>query len=64
MFRNNLKTLRKKNTNYTQADAAALLDVSLDTYASYEKGRRKPKQQTLINIAELLKCTVDEIMEQ
>lgn len=57
MFKNNFKETRKKNTVYTQADMAIFLKCSLDTYASYEKGRRKPKDSRLKEIKELLNDT-------
>lgn len=61
MAKNNIKAIRKKNTTFTQKDVALILNIPEDTYASYEKGRRNPKQPIKEKIAKLLGCTMDDL---
>lgn len=55
-----LKYLRKKN-NYPVKKITDFLNMPRSTYSGYELGRRSPKGDTLVKLAELFDTTVDFI---
>jgi len=56
-----LKELRNL-MNLTQADVAAQLLISRETYSRYETGEREMTYDALINLAELFSVSVDYIL--
>ncbi len=53
-----LKELRKNN-NMTQTEIAKILNISQRTYSNYETGSREPSIDTLIEIADYYKISLD-----
>ena len=60
-FAERLKTLRKQ-IKLTQAQIAKKLDISQQAYASWERGVKKPTQENLVKIAQVLNVTVDYLV--
>lgn len=60
-FAERLKTLRKQ-VKLTRAQIAEKLDISQQAYASWECGVKKPTQENLVKIAQVLKVTVDHLV--
>ena len=60
-FAERLKTLRKQ-VKLTQAQIAKKLDISQQAYASWERGVKKPKQENLVRIAQILNVSVDYLV--
>ena len=52
-FAERLKTLRKQ-VKLTQAQIAEKLNISQQAYASWERGVKKPTQENLVKIAQIL----------
>lgn len=59
--KNRIAALRK-NRNLTQDDMSTTLGISRAALSHYEKGRREPDYDTLINIADFFKVSLDYIM--
>ncbi|QNH60718.1 helix-turn-helix domain-containing protein [Hymenobacter sediminicola] len=60
-FARKLRTLRA-TSHLTQQKAAAALSITHSAYASYEEGRAEPKMRTLVRLADLFGCTLDELL--
>ena len=60
-FSERLKELRKK-ANFTQVEVAEKLGISQPAYASWERGVKKPTQENLIKIAQVLNVSVDYLI--
>ncbi|WP_049518554.1 helix-turn-helix domain-containing protein [Streptococcus parasanguinis] len=60
-FAERLKTLRKQ-VKLTQAQIAEKLNISQQAYASWERGVKKPTQENLVKIAQILNVTVDYLV--
>ena len=60
-FAERLKTLRKQ-VKLTQAQIAEKLNISQQAYASWERGVKKPTQENLVKIAQVLNVTVDYLV--
>lgn len=60
-FSERLKNLRK-NAGLTQVDVAEKLGVSQPAYASWERGIKKPTQNNLVKIAQILNVSVDYLV--
>ena len=60
-FAERLKTLRKQ-VKLTQAQIAEKLDISQQAYASWERGVKKPTQENLVRIAQILNVSVDYLV--
>ena len=60
-FAERLKTLRKQ-VQLTQAQIAEKLDISQQAYASWERGVKKPTQENLVKIAQVLNVSVDYLV--
>ena len=60
-FAERLKTLRKQ-VKLTQAQIAEKLDISQQAYASWERGVKKPTQENLVKIAQILNVSVDYLV--
>jgi transcriptional regulator with XRE-family HTH domain len=53
---------KRKLLGYTQEKLAEQLNISLAAYRTYEQGIREMKIQTLKEIAEIFRCTIDELV--
>lgn len=60
-FSKNLKRLRE-NAEITQVELADKADISQSAIASFEAGTKIPSVAILIRIADVFKCTVDELL--
>lgn len=60
-FSERLKTLRKE-AGFTQVDVAEKLGISQPAYASWERGAKKPTQDNLVKIAQILNVSVDYLV--
>lgn len=60
-FSERLKELRKK-ANVTQVEVAEKLGISQPAYASWERGVKKPTQDNLVKIAQVLNASVDYLV--
>jgi len=60
-FSERLKELRKK-ANFTQVEVAEKLGISQPAYASWERGAKKPTQENLVKIAQVLNVSVDYLV--
>lgn len=56
-----LKELREE-ANYSQKELAPLLNVSVNTISSYERGLIHPSDQTKIKIMEVFNVTMDYLL--
>lgn len=57
----NFKQLRKLNTT-KQKTVASALEVSRVSVANYESGKRQPSIEQLPKIAEVLNCSIEEVV--
>lgn len=60
-FSERLKKLRKQ-VQLTQVDVAEKLGISQPAYASWERGVKKPTQENLVKIAQILNVSVDYLL--
>ncbi|HEM4990216.1 TPA: helix-turn-helix transcriptional regulator [Streptococcus suis] len=60
-FSERLKDLRKQ-AGLTQVDVAGKLGISQQAYASWEHGAKKPTQENLVKIAQILNVSVDYLV--
>lgn len=60
-FSERLKDLRKQ-AGLTQVDVAEKLGISQPAYASWERGLKKPTQENLVKIAQILNVSVDYLV--
>jgi transcriptional regulator with XRE-family HTH domain len=62
--KNMIKNLKKfrDNKNYSPLKMASLLNITRRTYYNYENGITDPDIKTLINIAEILDVSIDELV--
>jgi putative transcriptional regulator len=60
-FSERLKDLRKQ-AGLTQVDVAEKLGISQPAYASWERGAKKPTQDNLVKIAQILNVSVDYLV--
>ena len=60
-FSERLKNLRKE-VGLTQVDVAGKLGFSQQAYASWERGVKKPTQENLVKIAQILNVSVDYLV--
>lgn len=56
-----MKTLRKE-VKLTQTQIAEKLNISQQAYASWERGAKKPTQENLVKIAQVLNVSVDYLV--
>ncbi len=52
----------RKEFNYSQAQFAKALGISLNTLAAYESGKTIPDMVTIIKIANILHTSTDDIL--
>ena len=60
-FSERLKNLRKQ-AHLTQVDVAEKLGISQPAYASWERGAKKPTQENLVKIAQILDVSIDYLV--
>lgn len=60
-FSERLKDLRKQ-AGLTQVDVAEKLGISQPAYASWERGVKKPTQENLVKIAQILNVSIDYLV--
>lgn len=60
-FSERLKNLRKQ-AHLTQVDVAEKLGISQPAYASWERGAKKPTQENLVKIAQVLNVSIDYLV--
>ena len=60
-FSERLKDLRKQ-VGLTQVDVAEKLGISQPAYASWERGAKKPTQDNLVKIAQILDVSIDYLV--
>ena len=60
-FSERLKDLRKQ-AGLTQVEVAEKLGISQPAYASWECGSKKPTQENLVKIAQILNVSVDYLV--
>ena len=60
-FSERLKKLRK-DAGLTQVDVAEKLGISQPAYASWERGVKKPTQENLVKIAQILNVSIDYLV--
>lgn len=60
-FSERLKELRRQ-AGLTQVDVAEKLGISQPAYASWERGVKKPTQENLVKIAQILNVSVDYLV--
>lgn len=53
---------KRRNMNFSQEQLAALLGVDRTTVSKWEVGEAKPRVGTLIKLAKIFCCTVDELL--
>ena len=53
---------RRKMVRFTQMETAARAGISVSFYCHVERGRRKPSLETLLSIAKVLGCGLDELV--
>lgn len=59
---NNLKCLREEK-NISQMQLALKMGVSQQAVAKWETGESFPRAEKLIQLAEVLNCTIDELLK-
>lgn len=62
-FAQNLAALRKR-AGYTQETLAEALGVSRQAVGKWESGQGLPEASTLLTLADLLGCSLDQLMRQ
>lgn len=60
-FSERLKNLRKQ-ARLTQVDVAGKLGISQQAYASWERGIKKPTQENLVKISQVLNVSIDYLV--
>ena len=60
-FAERLKELRKL-AHLTQVELAKLLGIGQSSYADWERGKKKPTQENLVKIAQVLNVSVDYLV--
>lgn len=58
-----IKRLRN-NAGYTQVELAERIGISQGSLSAYESGKDIPSVNTLIRMADVFKCTLDELVER
>lgn len=60
-FSERLKELRK-GAHLTQVELAGKLGIVQSSYADWERGKKKPTQENLVKIAQILNVSVDYLV--
>ena len=62
-FAENLSILRRR-AGYTQESLAEVLGVSRQAVGKWESGQGLPEAATLLTLADLLGCSLDQLMRE
>lgn len=54
----------RANKKMSQTELAKQIGVKSNTLCQYENGKRSPNIQTLKKIAQVLNCTVDDLIKE
>ncbi len=60
-FAERLKELRKQ-ANLTQVELAKRLGIGQSSYADWERGKKKPTQENLVKISQVLNVSIDYLV--
>ncbi|KXB38178.1 helix-turn-helix domain-containing protein [Aerococcus christensenii] len=60
-FAERLKELRKQ-AHLTQVELAKRLGIGQSSYADWERGKKKPTQENLVKIAQVLNVSIDYLV--
>jgi bacteriophage CI repressor helix-turn-helix domain len=60
-FAERLKELRKQ-AHLTQVELAKQLGIGQSSYADWERGKKKPTQENLVKIAQVLNVSIDYLV--
>lgn len=60
-FAERLKELRKQ-AHLTQVELAKRLGIGQSSYADWERGKKKPTQENLVKIAQILDVSIDYLV--
>ena len=60
-FAERLKELRKQ-AHLTQVELAKRLGIGQSSYADWERGKKKPTQENLVKIAQILNVSIDYLV--
>ena len=60
-FAERLKELRKQ-AHLTQVELAKKLGIGQSSYADWERGKKKPTQENLVKIAQVLNVSIDYLV--
>ena len=53
----------RKKMNLTQAEVAEMLGLDQTTVSRWERGRKLPRADRLPRIAEIYRCSVDDLLK-
>lgn len=62
MFKDKLHKLRKQK-GITQSDLAQKFNLTASTISMYEQGKRRPRQEVLIQMADFFGVSVDSLLD-
>lgn len=54
---------KRLEAGFTQIDLANKLEIDRSTVAKWETGESFPRAEKLIQLAEVLNCTIDELLK-
>lgn len=54
----------RENTGMTQSEVAEILGIDQSAVSMWETGRTMPRAATLVKLAGLYHCTVDELLKE
>lgn len=57
----NIKAIREKK-GLKQTDIAEKLNINQSAVAAWETGKALPRAETLIALADILECSIDELL--
>lgn len=55
---------KRKEFNYTQRQLAKILDINWTTISKWEHGIAYPKFSTLLKLAEVFECSIDDLVKK
>ena len=55
---------KRLEAGFTQIDLANKLEIDRSTVAKWETGESFPRAEKLIQLAEVLNCTIDELLRE
>lgn len=61
-FSARLKRIRHQNKKYNQKQLAEATELTDATISNYNKTKRMPDAKTLVKLAQVLNCTIDDLI--